>query len=177
MKALRLGWRTDATGIVRQSAWSSLCVPIQTSLFCLLQRGMPMTIRGLNHITLATTDLVRACAFYTDALGLKLQHLWDDGAYLSAGSLWLCLAVDDHVNRVTDYTHVAFDIAPEDFATTCACLVRHGAQEWKQNRSEGDSFYFTDPDGHRLELHVGNLVSRLAHISEQTVKRRPECGI
>ncbi|HBP6801995.1 LysR family transcriptional regulator [Pseudomonas aeruginosa] len=33
---------------------------------------------------------------------------------------------------------------------------------WKQNRSEGDSFYFLDPDGHRLEAHVGDLRSRLA---------------
>lgn len=38
----------------------------------------------------------------------------------------------------------------------------HGVREWKQNRSEGDSFYFLDPDGHRLEAHVGDLRSRLA---------------
>ena len=136
-----------------------------------------MAIRGLNHITLATTNLPRAVAFYVDALGLTLEHRWENGAYLSAGSLWLCLSIDGHVDPVTDYTHVAFDVSSEDFAPTCARLSAHGAGQWKENRSEGDSFYFTDPDGHRLELHVGDLASRLAHISEQTVKGSQSCGL
>jgi catechol 2,3-dioxygenase-like lactoylglutathione lyase family enzyme len=34
------------------------------------------------------------------------------------------------------------------------------------NRSEGDSLYFLDPDGHQLEAHVGGLASRLAACRE-----------
>ena len=41
-------------------------------------------------------------------------------------------------------------------------VLAAGAVEWRSNRSEGDSFYFLDPDGHRLEAHVGGLASRLA---------------
>jgi len=136
-----------------------------------------MTIRGLNHITLATTDLPRAIAFYTDALGLTLEHEWKQGAHLSAGNLWLCLSVEDHVSNATDYTHVAFDVKAEDFAKTCTRLIKHGVKSWKTNRSEGDSFYFSDPDGHRLELHAGDLASRLAHISQQQVKDTQSCGL
>ncbi|MBX6279702.1 UNVERIFIED_CONTAM: glutathione transferase, partial [Pseudomonas aeruginosa] len=33
---------------------------------------------------------------------------------------------------------------------------------WRQDKSEGDSLYFLDPDGHQLEAHVGDLKSRLA---------------
>lgn len=38
---------------------------------------------------------------------------------------------------------------------------------WKDNKSEGQSFYFLDPDGHKLELHVGDLASRLAQCREK----------
>ncbi|MEG6705638.1 glutathione transferase, partial [Pseudomonas aeruginosa] len=53
-------------------------------------------------------------------------------------------------------------IAASYFSRDAAQLRAHGVREWKQNRSEGDSFYFLYPDGHRLEAHVGDLRSRLA---------------
>lgn len=37
----------------------------------------------------------------------------------------------------------------------------------EDNKSEGQSFYFLGPDGHKLELHVGDLVSRLAQCREK----------
>ena len=126
-----------------------------------------MTIRGLNHITLAVADIAVSIAFYRDVLGLSVAAHWESGAYLEAGSLWLCLSEDptaaDH--RV-DYTHVAFDVSQADFATMSA-RVQAQAKIWKDNRSEGDSLYFLDPDGHKLELHVGSLASRLARYRER----------
>jgi hypothetical protein len=83
-----------------------------------------MTLQGLNHLTLAVSDLERAWQFYTAVLGAKPEARWAAGGYLTLGGLWLCLSRD--------------------------------------NRSEGESFYFLDPDGHQLELHVGSLASRLA---------------
>lgn len=38
---------------------------------------------------------------------------------------------------------------------------------WKDNKSEGQSFYFLDQDGHKLKLHVGDLSSRLAQCREK----------
>jgi catechol 2,3-dioxygenase-like lactoylglutathione lyase family enzyme len=120
-------------------------------------------VQGLNHLTLAVTDLERSVSFYRAILGFELRALWTDGAYLEAGTLWLCLSVDAAaVNaRRSDYTHYAFDVAAEDF-DALGERVRAHARIWKDNRSEGASLYFLDPDGHRLELHVGSLATRLA---------------
>jgi len=124
-----------------------------------------MTIRGLNHLTLAVSDLDRSVAFYRDALGMKLDATWAEGAYLSAGELWLCLSRDENTRKgpLAEYTHVAFSVAPDDFDTARRRLEEAGAERWRDNKSEGASFYFLDPDGHKLELHLGDLESRLAH--------------
>jgi catechol 2,3-dioxygenase-like lactoylglutathione lyase family enzyme len=120
-------------------------------------------ITGLNHLTLAVADLGRSVAFYREILGFDLRALWSEGAYLEAGSLWLCLSVEPRPwpDDRRDYTHYAFDVAEEDFEAV-AEQVRRRAAIWKDNRSEGPSLYFLDPDGHRLELHAGSLASRLA---------------
>jgi len=117
-------------------------------------------IQGINHLTLAVKDIDRSLAFYTDVLGLQGHVVWENGAYLSAGSLWLCLSVDD-VDSKIDYTHFAITVSEEEFDGFTQALLRHGVRQWKQNSSEGDSLYFLDPDGHKLEVHTGNLLSRL----------------
>ncbi|WP_215404595.1 fosfomycin resistance glutathione transferase [Janthinobacterium sp. JC611] len=122
-------------------------------------------LTGLNHLTLSVHDVARSVVFYRDTLGLRLHACWDRGAYLSAGDLWLCLSLDEEGTAALGspgYTHYAFSISPEDFAAFAACLRAAGVPEWQQNRSAGDSLYFLDPDGHRLEAHAGSLAQRLA---------------
>jgi catechol 2,3-dioxygenase-like lactoylglutathione lyase family enzyme len=125
-------------------------------------------LTGLNHLTLAVTDLERSFAFYRDLLGFKPAALWNTGAYLSLGELWLCLSLDDKraASAQPDYTHYAFGVEQDAFTAFRSRLLNAGVTEWRQNKSEGDSFYFLDPDGHKLEAHVGNLASRLAKCSE-----------
>ncbi len=121
-------------------------------------------IRGLNHLTLAVRDVDRAVAFYRDVLQFDVAKTWPDGAYLTAGTLWLCLSRDPRTREAPhpDYTHAAFDVAADAFPQVCDRVRASGAPIWKDNRSEGESLYFLDPDGHKLEIHVGTLKSRLA---------------
>lgn len=121
------------------------------------------SVRGLNHVTLAVADVDRAVAFYRDLLGFRLRALWPEGAYLDAGPLWLCLSHDPAAAGQTrgDYTHFAFDVAAEAF-DELASRAAQTAPLWRENRSEGKSLYVLDPDGHKIELHVGSLESRLA---------------
>ena len=121
-------------------------------------------IRGLNHLTISVKDAQRSFAFYTEAVGLKPVARWPRGSYLLAGDLWVAL-VEDYTVRpgaLPEYTHVAFDVAPEDFAALCASVGRAGVEVWQENRTEGESLYFLDPDGHKLELHCSSLQARLA---------------
>ncbi|TFF09123.1 fosfomycin resistance glutathione transferase [Pseudomonas sp. BCA14] len=120
-------------------------------------------LSGFNHLTLAVTDLNRSVSFYHEVLQLRLDATWDNGAYLSLPGLWLCLSLDP--SRLSapavDYTHYALTASAQDFDEVVARLRAAGVQEWRDNRSEGASFYFLDPDGHKLEVHVGDLTSRL----------------
>ncbi len=123
-------------------------------------------LKGLNHLTLAVSDIASSIGFYHHLLGLPLHARWDNGAYLRCGDLWLCLSLDAQRRYIapqeSDYTHYAFSIDENDFATFVARLTQAGVTSWKDNRSEGESFYFLDPDGHKLEAHVGSLAQRLA---------------
>ncbi|KKD60822.1 glutathione transferase [Grimontia sp. AD028] len=128
-------------------------------------------LKGLNHITLAVSDLERSLAFYRDVLGFQGHVRWDGGAYLSLSDLWLCLSVDEPCEK-NDYSHIALDIDDENFKAFTASARKKGVSEWKQNHSEGKSLYLLDPDGHKLEIHAGGLQSRL-----DSLKAKPYSGL
>ena len=123
---------------------------------------MTPAITGLNHVTLAVAEVGRSVRFYRDLLGFELRAIWPAGAYLEAGSLWLCLSRDEgsRTEPHPDYTHLAFGVDAAAFEPL-ATEIGKVATIWRENRSEGPSLYFLDPDGHKLEIHVGSLASRL----------------
>jgi len=125
-----------------------------------------LAVSGLNHITLAVANLSRSFDFYVGCLGLKPQAKWNSGAYLTAGDLWVCLSLDD-AKPASDYTHVAFTVEHSDMTSWAERINRQEVVCWKDNTSEGASLYILDPDGHKLELHAGDLQSRLRAIREK----------
>ncbi|MEO1148586.1 MAG: fosfomycin resistance glutathione transferase, partial [Cyanobacteria bacterium J06638_22] len=120
-------------------------------------------ITGINHITLSVKDLEASYAFYTEVLGCRPVAKWPKGAYMLAGEMWLALIMEPHVREqaLPEYTHIAFTVSPANFETMVHKLQTAGVQSWQENRSEGASFYFTDPNGHKLEIHVSDLAARL----------------
>ncbi|MBP2169974.1 catechol 2,3-dioxygenase-like lactoylglutathione lyase family enzyme [Erwinia toletana] len=128
-------------------------------------------LKNLNHLTLAVSDLSQSLDFYHHLLGLQLHAYWDNGAYLTCGDLWLCLSVDPLRRPLnaeeSDYTHYAFTIDRQDFQQFVLGLEQAKISIWKRNKSEGESCYFLDPDGHKLEVHVGGLPERLAACRQQ----------
>ena len=120
-------------------------------------------IQGLNHLTLAVTDLEKSFSFYRDVLGFKPLVKWDRGAYFFIGEtdLWFCLNVDERRKPHDCYTHYAFTVTKKDFDLMKKKLTDAGIISFQDNSSPGDSFYFLDSDGHNLEIHVGSAADRL----------------
>lgn len=120
-------------------------------------------IGGLSHLTFSVRDLGRSFAFYRDVLGFRPLARWSDGAYFLAGeSTWVCLTKDVRTREgpLPEYTHAAFSVTADAFESVRARVLEQ-AREWKTDTSEGPSIYILDPDGHKLELHVGDWRSRL----------------
>ncbi|PXX39775.1 VOC family protein [Undibacterium pigrum] len=131
-------------------------------------------VTGLNHLTLSVSDLERSFRFYVEVLGLKPLARWKNGAYLLAGEDWICLSLDSEcrTSLPAEYTHSAFSVTPDAFQAFVQKVDAGELQLWKINKSEGDSLYLSDPDGHKLELHVGDWQSRL-----ESLKIKPYEGL
>jgi catechol 2,3-dioxygenase-like lactoylglutathione lyase family enzyme len=131
-------------------------------------------ITGLNHLTFSVADVERAWRFYVDVLGCRPVARWPMGAYLLAGDLWLALVLDAQTRAgpLPEYTHAAFGVAPADFAALAGRIRAAGAVAWQENWTEGDSLYFLDPDGHKLEVHASDLAARL-----RSARAQPWAGL
>ncbi|HCP44799.1 MAG TPA: glutathione transferase [Deltaproteobacteria bacterium] len=125
-------------------------------------------IKGISHITLAIRNLERSIHFYVETMGFTLVMRSDRTAYFLAGDLWFCVVEDPDLSTQarSDYTHIAFAIEQEDFPLLEAKIRSAEVHIFKTNESEGDSLYFLDPDGHKLEIHCGTLETRLEEIQQ-----------
>lgn len=131
-------------------------------------------ITGVNHITLSTRSLERSFAFYTQVLGLRPVAKWPAGAYLLAGETWVALVLDEAARpaRLPEYSHIALSVDEANFAELAGRIIQAGAEIWQENRTEGASLYFVDPDGHKLEIHASDLATRL-----KTAREKPWAGL
>ena len=134
-----------------------------------------MSILGINHITIAVKNLETSFNFYQNILGFRPLMRSSRNAYFLAGDLWFCLDQDPttRTQALPEYTHFAFSVSQDNFSSTTKKIIDSGAKVWKENKSEGESLYFLDPDNHKLEIHVGNWESRV-----DSAKKNPwEVGI
>lgn len=131
-------------------------------------------ITGVNHVTLSIREVEESFRFYTEVLGFKPLARWPKGAYLLAGDMWIALVLDERLRSgaLPEYTHIAFTISPQGFAPMSERIQASGARLWQENWTEGDSLYFLDPNGHKLEIHASDWQTRL-----RTAKAQPWEGL
>lgn len=126
-------------------------------------------IQGINHINISVRHMDRSFEFYKDVLGFTPLCKSDGSAYFLAGRegdpgcLWFSLDLDRKGLRQPSpcNSHIAFTVAEQDFETLSKRILASGARIFKDNTSPGNSLYFEDPDGHKLEIHTGNWRQRL----------------
>jgi catechol 2,3-dioxygenase-like lactoylglutathione lyase family enzyme len=131
-------------------------------------------ITGINHITLSVIDLEESINLYTNVLDFRLLAKWIKGAYLSVGDIWLVLILDQKVREspIPEYTHIGLTVSIENFPILSQRIKQSGAKIWQENKSEGASLYFLDPNDHKLEIHASDLNTRI-----KTAKASPWEGL
>lgn len=120
-------------------------------------------IEGINHITLAVKDLDESFIFYKELLEFKPLAKWAKGAYFLAGDMWFCIIEDKNLKTESKegYSHIALSINEENFIILSNKIKSQNIRIWQENTSEGNSLYFLDPNGHKLELHTTRWQDRL----------------
>lgn len=130
-------------------------------------------IQSINHITYSVSNLSKSVSFYKDILKANILLESYKTAYFTLGGLWLALNEEENIPRNEiqySYTHIAFKIDEREFDEWHQWLNDNDVNILEgRTRDERDkqSIYFTDPDGHKLELHTGTLEDRLDYYKEE----------
>jgi lactoylglutathione lyase len=115
-----------------------------------------LPIRGVYEIAIPVKDLPRAETFYCDVLGLKpgLRDEKRNWLFLYAGGRAGMVVLQENAGPWPSQ-HFAFQVEEADLESAAATLRRQGVDvegpvfhAWMPARS----LYFSDPDGHQLEL-------------------------
>ena len=111
---------------------------------------------GIDHLVLHVSDVSRAKKFYTDVLGMTVYRENDRQVFLHAGAQGVALFKkqgDSSLTTGNDLNHLALNVESGSYEALKADLEKHGVAV---SGRPGDDrcIYFSDPDGHRLQLMV-----------------------
>jgi catechol 2,3-dioxygenase-like lactoylglutathione lyase family enzyme len=107
---------------------------------------------GIDHIVLHVGDVARAKRFYTEVLGMSPYRENERQVFLHAGNQGVALFKGPpDAPAGGDMNHLALNVAQGTYDSLKAELERQGVAV---SGRPGDDrcIYFSDPDGHRLQL-------------------------
>ncbi|WP_407703058.1 FosM family fosfomycin resistance protein [Virgibacillus tibetensis] len=139
----------------------------------IIKEVITVNIKNINHLLFSVSNLETSIQFYQNVFDAKLLVKGKTTAYFDLDGLWLALNLERDIPRKEihqSYTHLAFSIDEKDFDQIYEKLKRLNVTILKgRPRDEQDkkSIYFTDPDGHKFELHTGSLQDRMNYYKKE----------
>ena len=119
-------------------------------------------LEGIDHVALTVRDVARSVAWYREMLGLerRYEEAWGNHpAVVCVGdtclALFPCGAAEPGPGpgrNAIAVQHFAFRVDRVNFEAAQAALRERGIAFQFQDHTLSHSIYFSDPDGHRLEI-------------------------
>ena len=147
-------------------------------------------ITGMSHTGFDVEDLDRTIEFYTRVLGAKLQWRRNTGrtelCKLYIGNLGLSIPqrlAGAPKPEIPFAIHFAFAVDPavadECIAHVKACGIEVDGPNGHGAEGENLTWFFADPDGHRLEIeaHYATVEEAVAVLERDRAERKPELGL
>src|SRR5439155_21570822 len=122
----------------------------------------PFKVTGIDHVVFHVKDLARAKKFYVDFLGMEVDHERSWQCFLKCGNQGLALfeAEDgEEIHGGSEVNHMALQLMSGDYRRVKSTLANAGIEV---HGRDGDPtcLYFSDPDGHHLQLLHAKKVTR-----------------
>lgn len=115
-----------------------------------------LTTTGIDHIVLYVQDTEASKAFYTDVLGMTVDHEYGGHVFMRCGANLVGLfkaRQGKHSTAGGDLNHLALNVDAGTYEDVRARL--EGAGVTVTGRPGDDRcIYFGDPDGHTLQIVV-----------------------
>jgi catechol 2,3-dioxygenase-like lactoylglutathione lyase family enzyme len=126
-----------------------------------------MELEGIDHVAMSVRDVAAAADWYIDVLGFERRHegMWE-GIPVFIGKGTTAIALFPVRSRETSTTperggvrilHLAFRANRKSFRAAQEELKQRGIKFEFQDHEISHSIYFSDPDGHQLEITTYDL--------------------
>ena len=126
-----------------------------------------MLLEGIDHVALGVRDMERSAKWYIEVLGFErlYEDVWNRvPIFIGKKNTGIALFPADSDARLPSsrhrdirMLHLAFRANRENFVAAQRELEKHGIKFEFQDHEISHSIYFSDPDGHILEITTYEL--------------------